>query len=180
MSAAHLAVSRRNRRGVGIDRALAMAVAGLVLVLGGCEGRPPSSGLGIGSAASPSVASAAVAPTAVKPPAAMAMPNVPDAGPPLPPLAYESKGRRDPFTAVSASKDNPGLSLSGLKLAGVIRGRTLLALVEAPDGLGYILKPGDALGDRRVTDITPTSVVFAVAGMPGQPATTVALRLGPD
>jgi hypothetical protein len=31
-----------------------------------------------------------------------------------------------------------------------------MALVEAPDGIGYILKPGDALGDVA-SGITPTS-----------------------
>ena len=67
-----------------------------------------------------------------------------------------------------------------LKLAGVIRGRTLLALVEAPDGLGYILKPGDTLGDGRVTEITQNAVTFAVAARGGQAATTATLRLAQD
>ena len=62
----------------------------------------------------------------------------------------------------------------------MIRGRTLLALVEAPDGLGYILKPGDTLGDGRVTDITPNIVTFAVAAKAGQSATTATLRLAQD
>ena len=52
-------------------------------------------------------------------------------------------------------KDNAGLNVSAVKLAGVVGAGSLLALVEAPDGIGYILKPGDALGDGRVTGITP-------------------------
>jgi len=51
-----------------------------------------------------------------------------------------------------------------------------LALVEGPDGVGYILKSGDGLGYGRVTGITATTVTFAVAAQPGQ-ATTVTLRL---
>jgi hypothetical protein len=108
------------------------------------------------------------------------MPKEPDPGPPLPPLTYDSKGRRDPFVAISLARDKPGLSVASLKLAGVIRGRTLLALVEAPDGLGYILKPGDTLGDGRVTEITPSIVTFAVAAKAGQSPTTATLRLAQD
>jgi hypothetical protein len=109
------------------------------------------------------------------------MPKEPEPGPPLPPLSYEPQGRRDPFLPISLVKDTPGLlSIMTLKLAGVIRGRTLLALVEAPDGLGYILKPGDVLGDGRVTEITQSAVTFAVAAKTGQAATTATLRLAQD
>ena len=48
---------------------------------------------------------------------------------------------------------------------------------EGPDGVGYILKSGDALGNGRVTGITGTSVTFAVSAQPGQGPTTVTLRL---
>ena len=73
----------------------------------------------------------------------------------LPPIAYEPKGRRDPFTPIFVGKDNAGLSVSAVKLTGVVGGGGgLMALVEAPDGIGYILKPGDVLGDGRVTGIT--------------------------
>ena len=99
----------------------------------------------------------------------------------MPPLSYDAKGRRDPFVPIALAKDKPmGLSITTLKLAGVIRGRTLLALVEAPDGLGYILKPGDMLGDGRVTEITQNAVTFAVAARAGQAATTATLRLAQD
>ena len=59
-------------------------------------------------------------------------------------------------------KDNAAISVTAVKLAGIVGGRGgLMALVEGPDGTGYILKPGDALGDGRVTGITPNSVTFA-------------------
>ena len=52
-----------------------------------------------------------------------------------------------------------------------------VALVEAPDGIGYILKPGDALGDGRVTGLTPNSVTFAVSARGSRGATSLTLRL---
>ena len=119
--------------------------------------------------------------TAAVKPGPVALPKEPEPGPSLPPLSYDAKGRRDPFAPIVLAKDKPmGLSITTLKLAGVIRGRTLLALVEAPDGLGYILKPGDMLGDGRVTEITQNAVTFAVAARAGQAATTATLRLAQD
>ena len=100
--------------------------------------------------------------------------------PTLPPLTYQANGRRDPFVPISPAKDRPGLSLAAMKLAGVVQGRALVALIEAPNGMGYILKRGDVLGDDRVTDVTPSSVTFAVAAKPGQPATILTLRLAGD
>ena len=49
--------------------------------------------------------------------------------------------------------------------------------MEAPDGIGYILRPGDTLGDGKLMDIGLDNVVFAVAAKPGVPATRVVLRL---
>ncbi len=147
---------------------------GLAVLATGCGGSPP---------ASPPPPAAAAPPPAVavaKPAPAPVMPKEPEPGPPLQPLTYEAKGRRDPFVPITVARDKPGLQVDSLKLAGVIRGRTLLALVEAPEGLGYILKPGDVLGDGRVTDITPSSITFAVAPKANQAATTVTRRLGAD
>jgi hypothetical protein len=106
-------------------------------------------------------------------------PKEPDSGKAtLPPIAYEPKGRRDPFTPIFLGKDNAALSVSAVKLTGVVGGRGgLMALVEAPDGIGYILKPGDALGDGRVTGITPNSVTFAVSARGSQSASSLTLRL---
>jgi type IV pilus assembly protein PilP len=135
------APSRMLRRGVLLGTAGA--------VLAGCGGGTP-----------PTPPPAAVAPA----PAPVVRPKEPDTGKALPPIAYEPKGRRDPFTPIFLGKDNAALSVSAVKLTGVVGGpSSLLALVEAPDGIGYILKPGDALGDGRVTGITPNSVTFAVS-----------------
>jgi hypothetical protein len=109
----------------------------------------------------------------------IARPKEPDAGKAaLPAIAYETKGRRDPFTPIFVGKDNAGLSVTAVKLTGIVGGRGgLMALVEAPDGIGYILKPGDALGDGRVTGLTPNSVTFAVAPRGSHGATSLTLRL---
>lgn len=120
----------------------------------------------------------AVTPAAPAAPAPVVRPKEPDTAKALPAIAYEPKGRRDPFTPIFLGKDNVGLSVSSVKLTGVVGGRgDLTALVEAPDGIGYILKPGDALGDGRVTGITPTSVTFAVSPRGSQGASSLTLRL---
>jgi Tfp pilus assembly protein PilP len=78
---------------------------------------------------------------------------------------------------VSVAVEKSGLDVATTKLVGIIQGQQLLALVEAPDGLGYILKPGDVLGNGRITDITANSVTFAVAGRAGQRETSLTLKL---
>jgi Tfp pilus assembly protein PilP len=150
----------------------------LALLVAGCGGGAPS---GQSPTSKASEILAVQAPGPVVKPVPTVLPKEPEPGPPLPPLAYDAKGRRDPFVPVSLAKDKAGgLSVTAVKLVGVIKGRALLALVEAPDGLGYILKPGDVLGDGRVTDVTQNSVTFAIAGKAGQAATTVTLRLAAD
>lgn len=149
----------------------------LTLLASACGGGAPPSPPPAAGAPAPVAAATA---TAAAKPGPVALPKEPQPGPPLPPLSYDAKGRRDPFVPIVLAKDKPGLSIATLKLAGVIRGRTLLALVEATDGLGYILKPGDTLGDGRVTEITQNAVTFAVAARAGQAATTATLRLAQD
>ena len=130
---------------------------------------------GGGTPPPPPVAVAPAAPSAAAP---VVRPKEPETSKALPPIAYEPKGRRDPFTPIFLGKDNAGLSVSAVKLTGVVGGRGgLMALVEAPDGIGYILKPGDALGDGRVSGITPTSVTFAVTARGSQGASSLTLRL---
>jgi len=132
---------------------------------------------GCGGGAPPTPAPAAVA-QAPAPAPPVVRPKEPDSDKPLPPIAYEPKGRRDPFTPIFLGKDNAAISVSAVKLTGVVGGPgALLALVEAPDGIGYILKPGDALGDGRVTAITPNSVTFAVQARGSQSASSLTLRL---
>lgn len=91
---------------------------------------------------------------------------------------YEPGGRRDPFEAYQIGEGGGGLSVASTRLTGIVRSsRSALALVEAPDGIGYILRPGDTLGDGTLMDIGLDNVVFAVAAKPGVPATRVVLRL---
>jgi hypothetical protein len=104
-------------------------------------------------------------------PAAPAVPggNVPQ---------YADKGRKDPFVEVQISASTGGLSVATTKLTGIVRGpRSTLALVETQEGIGYILKPGDTLGDGRLMEIGADNVVFAVAPKLGSAAQRVVLRL---
>jgi Tfp pilus assembly protein PilP len=111
-------------------------------------------------------------------PAPAATPKEQVATSPLPPIAYESKDRRDPFIPVPVAKEKvAGLQVGTVKLVGIIQGARLLALVEAPDGLGYIVKSGDVLGNGRVTDITSDSITFAVTGGADKRETILTLRL---
>ena len=105
-------------------------------------------------------------------PAAPAVAPAPAAAPARPTYVYETRGRRDPFRPlieprVSAVKTGPKIGLAALevneiKLSGIIwEQRGFLALVEAPDGKGYVLRVNDTIGgDARVTKITPEGVTF--------------------
>jgi Tfp pilus assembly protein PilP len=128
---------------------------------------------------SPATPPSPIATRPVTPPPA---PKEPDAGPALPAVAYEAKGRRDPFTPPAAPEGNKsGMTLSTVKLVGVVHGRQqVLALVEGSDGIGYILKNGDTLADGKVTGITSTSVSFLIPAKAGQAENTVTLRLKTD
>ncbi len=149
-----------------MSRVRVAALVGSVL-LAGCGSPPP-----------PAPPAAPVVPPK---PAAVA-PRPPDVGPPLAPAKYEAKNRKDPFTPVSlAQGSKEGLQVASVKLAGVVDGRQgPMGLIEAPDGIGYVVKSGDVLGDGRVTAITRDSLTFSVAGRPGQPPTTVTLRVRTD
>ena len=146
----------------------------LAVALAGCGGGAPTGSPSAGAAH----AATAPAPTPAPAPMPSVLPLAPEPGPAVAAIDYEAKGRRDPFAAPSIAPSKAGaLNVGGLKLAGVIGGQTLLALVEAPDGLGYILKPGDVLGDGRVSSVTANSVTLTVPGRPGQPPTPVTLKL---
>jgi len=91
---------------------------------------------------------------------------------------YQSRGRRDPFETLEVREGSGGLTVAATRLTGIIRSnRSALALIEAPDGIGYILKPGDTLGDGRLLEIGSDSVVFAVAAKAGAPGNRVVLKL---
>ena len=151
-----------------------LGVAGLALLVGACGGSPTP------PPAAPPKPPTAAAPAAPATPAAPAAPTPGAAGPatltPEVPT-YEAKGRRDPFETLEVREGAGGLTVSSTKLTGIVRGRTTLALIEAPDGIGYILKPGDTLGDGRLLEIGSDSVVFAVTPKPGVPTNRVVLKL---
>ena len=136
---------------------------------------------GCGGGAPPPPPAPAPGPVAVVPGPAVA-PKDPSAGPPLAATSYNAKQRRDPFAPlVVVEGAAKGLTVASAKLAGVIQGRQgPVGLVEAPDGIGYVLKVGDVLGDGRVAAVTPDSISFSVAARPGQSAQTVTLRLRTD
>lgn len=99
----------------------------------------------------------------------LAKPEVPD---------YEVRGRRDPFATLDVVSGASGLTISSTKLTGIIfSGRSALALVETSDGIGYILRPGDTLGDGRLMEVGSDTAVFAVAARPDAPVNRVVLRL---
>lgn len=167
-------------------RRLVLGLAAALLVTG-CGGGPapatgarqpiPATQL---APASPATLPAPAAPVAT---AAAVLPKEPEPGPPLAPRSYEVKGRRDPFVAISVPKPKEmkgGIDVTSFKLAGVIHGPSRLALLEAPDGVGYIMKPGEMLGDARITEIASTSVTFAVDTLGGQRPSSVTLRLKTD
>lgn len=148
-----------------------LAALGLAGLLGGCAGAPPP------APAPPRTATPGPgAPgNAAAPP--VAMPKEPE-HPPLLAVAYEPKGRRDPFASLAAIEGAKGFTVSSVKLVGIVEGRQgRLALVEAPDGLGYILRSGDLIGDGRVVEIGRDNLTFAVSQRPGMPTTRLVLRL---
>lgn len=142
-------------------RGMLMSV-GLAVTLGACGSTPPS------------------APP--KPPAASTQPAAAPETPPAEVVVavpkYDPQGRRDPFETLEVREGSGGLTVAATRLTGIVRSnRVALALVEAPDGIGYILKPGDTLGDGRLLEIGSDSVVFVVAPKTGAPSNRVVLRL---
>lgn len=168
-----------------MKRVAALAgLSGLCATLVACGGSPPPP-----PAATPKPVGAVPAATPAAPPrpaapaaaAGSAQPVPLVSVPPVPQGAgtvYDPKGRRDPFTAPDLTGGPKGLEVSTTKLTGIVRSaRTTLALVETQDGIGYILKPGDTLGDGRLMEIAIDSVVFAIAARPGSPSNRVVLKL---
>jgi len=95
--------------------------------------------------------------------------------------AYERKGRRDPFEPVEAlQQDMTSPTVASARLKGIVRGRTSRALVETPDGVGYILKIGDMLAEGRLIEIGVDSVVFSVPARRGSTTDRIVLRMPDD
>ncbi len=160
------------------SRAL-IGVLGLVasLVLGGCSG---------GGAPSAPPPARPAQPEAAKPAAAVPL----AAAPAPPPYVYEAKDRRDPFRPLiqprvaptRTAKRKTGPSVEEIKLTGIIWDRRgAFALVEAPNGAGYVLRVNDTIGeDARVAKITPEAVTIEVkpaVAAPNVPSRQVELRL---
>ena len=140
---------------------------------------PPSPASGPSAPAAAAPAAAALAPAALAPAAAgpaplVTLPTVPTSDAP----GYDPKGRRDPFVSLELSGGAKGLQVSTTKLTGIVRSaRATLALVETPDGIGYILRAGDTLGDGRLLEIGADNVVFTVSATPGSISNRVVLKL---
>jgi hypothetical protein len=140
-----------------------LSSVGLAVLLGACGSTPPSA-----PPKPPAASTQPAAPAASEAPAEVVV-AVPK---------YEPKGRRDPFETLEVREGSGGLTVAATRLTGIVRSnRVALALVEAPDGIGYILKPGDTLGDGRLLEIGSDSVVFMVAPKTGAPSNRVVLRL---
>jgi Tfp pilus assembly protein PilP len=151
-------------------RRTTLIAIGLATVLSACGGSPPPPPVVTPIPARPVAATrpAAITPTVVNPLEGTAV-EIPK---------YEPNGRRDPFVVYEVREGAGGLLVSSTRLTGIVRNsRSALVLVEAPDGIGYILRPGDTLGDGKLMDIGLDNVVFAVVAKPGVPATRVVLRL---
>lgn len=154
----------------------ALALVALVGVSGCSDSGTTSGPLPVRRAPSPVAAPA----TPVSPPAQA-----------TPPYVYETKGRRDPFRPlirprVETVRARPktglaALDVKELKLAGIIwGGRGYYALVEAPNGAGYVVRINDIVGeDARVAKITSDGVTFEVrtSPVPQSQARLVELRL---
>ena len=136
------------------------------------------------------VLAAACGQGAPSPATAVPGPTAAPARPPLdteqesaPPVAHGVVPRRDPFKVPVRAPMDAGKApaLEGFRLVGVISGSTgSTALVEGPDGIGYILKPGDVLGTARVREIRRDAVRFALAVPRSAPPVDLTLRLETD
>lgn len=120
------------------------------------------------------------APPAAAPPTASAPPAEDSAAgrltPPIP--VYRPKGRRDPFAPLDLKKVTRPPTIASARLTGIVRGgESMLALVEMPDGIAYIVRPGDELADGRVVAIGRDSIDFLVASDAGAPPQRITLTL---
>ena len=167
-----------------------VVVGALVASVSGC-GAPPAPAPSAAPAPAPKPAAAPSAPNS----AASAQANIPGPGaeaaaqaatqvltPPAP--KYNAKGRRDPFdnleVQLKEKEKEGGFTIASTKLTGIVQGQTRLALIETVDGVGYILKPGDTLGDGRLVEIARDSAVFAVTPKPGSTSNRVILKIAVD
>ena len=149
-------------RGVILSLGLAVSVAA-------CSDSPaPAPTRQPPSSATPPRASAAIAPPAATPIA-------------VAPPTYERKGRRDPFQPIEIVQDvEVKLAVAAARLTGIVRGSATRALLEMPDGMGYIMQPGDTLAEGRLIEIGTDNVVFSVPASKGSATGRLFLRLPSD
>jgi hypothetical protein len=94
--------------------------------------------------------------------------------------SYDPRGRRDPFELPDAVEGSAGTTVASAKLTGIVRtgsGRVIV-LIETPDGLGYVLRPGDVFGDGRLVEIGQGTAVFNVVSRHAATNHRVVLKLG--
>lgn len=103
----------------------------------------------------------------------------PATAPPATPPSYDRKGRRDPFQPIETVQQ-PRSAVASARLRGILRGSATRALVETPDGIGYIMQLGDTLADGRLIEIGTDSVVFRVPSRSGSATDSIVLRLPSD
>ena len=97
------------------------------------------------------------------------------------PSTYERKGRRDPFQPIEIVQDvEVKLAVASARLTGIVRGSATRALLEMPDGMGYIMQPGDTLAEGRLIEIGTDNVVFSVPSRKGSATGRLFLRLLSD
>ncbi|OLC16336.1 MAG: hypothetical protein AUH29_05325 [Candidatus Rokubacteria bacterium 13_1_40CM_69_27] len=153
-----------------------VGAVGLAFFLSACGGSPAPP-----APAPPTAAAPQPAPAGPQPAASVTAKEATSPLPTRPEAQYDARGRRDPFDPPSAREGSAGTSVASAKLTGIVQSAgSVLALVETPDGLGYILKPGDVLGDGRVIEIGRDNVVFSVAPRSGSTTSRVVLRLAGD
>jgi hypothetical protein len=150
-----------------------VVLAGAALVLTACGAAPPAPPL-------PPPAPAPVSSTKPEPAPAGVLTEAPELPRPAIP-SYEVRGRRDPFEVLETREGAGGTTVNSAKLAGIVHSASgPLALIETSEGLGYILRPGDTLGDGRLVEIFADSVVFNVATKRGVMSNRVVLKLPGD
>lgn len=170
---------RFNKERSGLACLLALVLLASPM-LGACAKERPKSAPEVRSAQRPAAPGA---------PSLKAQPSK-EATPEAPAYAYDPKGRRDPFKSLVVAKEPTPRAKSGLrtlevselKLAGIVwENKGYYALVESPEGLGYVVRTGDIIGeDARVTRITPTSVFIqfkSKSTLPGPGLREIELKL---
>jgi len=147
----------------------AIVSLGFALAGAACSGSPaPAPSTQPAPAATPPRPTGAIAPPPATP-VAVARPT------------YERKGRRDPFQPIEIVQDvEIKLAVASARLTGIVRGSATLALVEMPDGMGYIMQPGDTLAEGRLIEIGTDNVVFSVPSRKGSMTGRLFLRLASD